>query len=220
VLYWIGRTVRVRLPLFDVVEDNLELAVLLGLGVCCLAASFSGYLGLSPVFGAFCAGLVISHTNLRKPVLAAAQPLQSLLLVVFFVSIGLLVDSAYVRANIGLVVGITVAVLCIKTLLGWGLLFANGVPSGRALVSSLITPQIGEFSFVLVASGVAPGIFSPSQADFLFAVIAASLLVSPIWSGVLHYLVTRYRIHHPMPLPPFDPASGMEKGRPDRTAFE
>jgi CPA2 family monovalent cation:H+ antiporter-2 len=110
VLYWIGRTVRVRLPLFDVVEDNVELAVLLGLGVCCLAASFSGYLGLSPVFGAFCAGLVISHTNLRKPVLAAAQPLQSLLLVVFFVSIGLLVDSAYVRANIGLVVGITVAV--------------------------------------------------------------------------------------------------------------
>jgi hypothetical protein len=39
------------------------------------------------------------------------------------------------------------------------------------------------------------------EADFLLAVIAASLFLSPLWSGMLHYLVIRYRIHDPVALP-------------------
>jgi len=197
-LVWIAYTARIRLPRADLLENNTELAVLFGLGLCCLAATIGGMSGFSPVFGAFCAGLAVSHTNLRKPILAAAQPLQSLLLVVFFVSIGLLVDVDYVMANAGIVLGVTFALLLIKTLLGWGLLYAAGIPSGRALVSSLMTPQIGEFSFVLVTSGMMSGVFTSVQVDFLFAVIAASLFVSPVWSGALHYLVVRHRIHQPV----------------------
>ena len=76
-----------------------------------------------------------------------------------------------------------------KTILGWVLLYAGGEPAGRALVSSLITPQIGEFSFVLTTTGVASGIFVSQEGDFLLAVIAVSLFVSPVWTTVLHYLV-------------------------------
>ena len=206
-LLWIARTARLRLPLVWLLEDNKELAVLFGVGVCCLAASLGGYAGMSPVFGAFCAGLALSHTTLRKPVLEATQPLQSLLLVVFFVSVGLLADLGYVMAHPAIVAGVTVAVLLGKTLLGWGLLYGCGVPVGRALVSSLITPQIGEFSFILVASGVASGIFVGGEVDFLFAVIAASLFLSPIWSGVLHYLLVHSQIHDPRGGPPVEPAS-------------
>jgi Kef-type K+ transport system membrane component KefB len=136
-----------------------------------------------------------------KAVLDAILPLQSLLLVVFFVSIGLLVDLDYVKSHWGVVAAVTLGVLFIKTLFGWALLSLGGEPVGRALVSSLVTPQIGEFSFVLTTSGVASGIFTGFEADFLLAVIAASLFISPIWSGVLHYLVVRYRIHDPDPQP-------------------
>jgi Kef-type K+ transport system membrane component KefB len=136
-----------------------------------------------------------------KAVLDAILPLQSLLLVVFFVSIGLLVDLDYVKSHWGVVAAVTLGVLFIKTLFGWALLSLGGEPVGRALVSSLVTPQIGEFSFVLKTSGVASGIFTGFEADFLLAVIAASLFISPIWSGVLHYLVMRYRIHDPDPQP-------------------
>jgi Kef-type K+ transport system membrane component KefB len=66
---------------------------------------------------------------------------------------------------------------------------ADWLYSGRALVSSLITPQIGEFSIVLTTTGVASGIFISQEADFLLAVIAASLFVSSIWPNVLYYLV-------------------------------
>jgi len=140
-----------------------------------------------------------------KAVLDAILPLQSLLLVVFFVSIGLLVDLDYVKSHWGVVAAVTLGVLFIKTLFGWALLSLGGEPVGRALVSSLVTPQIGEFSFVLTTSGVASGIFTGFEADFLLAVIAASLFISPIWSGVLHYLVVRYRIHDPDPQPSIVP---------------
>ena len=137
----------------------------------------------------------VSHTNLRKPILEATHPLQSLLIVIFFVSIGLLVDLNYVTTHWGVILLVTVTVLCLKTILGWVLLYAGGEPAGRALVSSLITPQIGQFSFVLTTTGVASGIFVSQEADFLLAVIATSLFVSPFWTTVLHYLVVRSKIH-------------------------
>ena len=158
-------------------------------------------IGLSPVYGAFCAGLALARTNLRKAVLDAIQLVQSLSLVVFFVLIGLLVDLEYVKSHWEVIVGVTFGVLFIKTLLGWTLLTIGGEPAGRALVSSLVTPQIGEFSFVTTTSGVALGIFTSFEADFLLPVIAASLLLSPLWSGMLHYLVICYRIHDPVALP-------------------
>ena len=121
-LVWIGKTARQRLPMATLLEGNVELAILFSLGICFLAASLTGYIGLSPVFGAFCAGLALAHTNLRKAVLDVIQPVQSLLLVVFFVSIGLLVDLEYVKSHWGMIVGVTFGVLFIKTLLGWALL--------------------------------------------------------------------------------------------------
>ena len=114
---------------------------------------------------------------------------------IFFVSIGLLVDLNYVTTHWGVILLVTVTVLCLKTILGWVLLYAGGEPAGRALVSSLITPQIGQFSFVLTTTGVASGIFVSQEADFLLAVFAASLFVSPLWATVLHYLDVRSKIH-------------------------
>ncbi|NDG36599.1 MAG: hypothetical protein EBY34_02545 [Alphaproteobacteria bacterium] len=134
-LVWIGKTARQRLPLATLLEGNVELAILFSLGACMLAASLTGAMGLSPVFSAFCAGLALSHTNLRKAVLDAILPLQSLLLVVFFVSIGLLVDLDYVKSHWGVIAAVTLGVLFIKTLFGWALLSLGGEPVGRALVS-------------------------------------------------------------------------------------
>ena len=106
-----------------------------------------------------------------------------------------MVDLNYVAAHWGVILAVTVAALCLKTILGGVLLYVSGEPTGRALVSALITPQIGKFSFVLTTTGVASGIFISQEADFLLAVIAASLFVSPIWSNVLHYLVVLSKIH-------------------------
>jgi CPA2 family monovalent cation:H+ antiporter-2 len=84
--------------------------------------------------GRFAPDWRFAHTNLRKAGLDAIQPVQSLLLVVFFVSIRLLVDTEYVKSHWGMIVGVTFGVLFIKTLLGWALLTIGGEPAGRALV--------------------------------------------------------------------------------------
>ena len=68
---WIARTGRLGLPHGQVSENNVELSILLGLGLCFMTASLTGFMRLSLVFGAFCDGLAISHTNLRKPILNA-----------------------------------------------------------------------------------------------------------------------------------------------------
>ena len=64
-LVWIGKTARQRLPMAMLLEGNVELAILFSLGICFLAASVTGYIELSHVFSEFCAGLALSHTNLR-----------------------------------------------------------------------------------------------------------------------------------------------------------
>jgi len=135
--------------------------------------------------------------------------LPQILLIGFILTLSLTAVALMVLQGLGqsrthagqLTVGVTFGVLFIKTLLGWALLIIGGEPAGRALVSSLVTPPIGELSFVLTTSGVASGIFTSFEADFLLAVIAASLFLSTLWSGMLHYLVIRYRIHDPVALP-------------------
>ena len=58
-LIWVGKTARQRLQMEMLLEGNVELAILFSFGICFLAASVTGYIGLSPVFCAFFAGLAL-----------------------------------------------------------------------------------------------------------------------------------------------------------------
>ena len=79
-------------------------------------------LGLSAAFGAFLAGLVIAGSTLRAEAIAVTHPIQSLLIVVFFLSIGLLIDLDFIVANLGTVIVFVVAVLIVKTVVNVALL--------------------------------------------------------------------------------------------------
>ena len=63
------------------------------------------------------------------------------------------------------------------------------------LFGAKLTAMHGHEAELLTTTGVASGIFVSQEADFLLAVIAASLFVSPVWTTVLHYLVVRSKIH-------------------------
>ena len=65
-LVWIGKTARQRLPMATLLESNVELAILFSLGICFLAASLTGYIGLSPVFGAFCCRLLYLRKGIAR----------------------------------------------------------------------------------------------------------------------------------------------------------
>jgi CPA2 family monovalent cation:H+ antiporter-2 len=181
-LAYIGtRPGKIRLPFSDLVTGRVDLMALASLAFCFAAATVTSLAGLSAAFGAFLAGLVIAGSTLRAEAIAATHPIQSLLMVVFFLSIGLLIDLHYILANLGTVILFVFAVLVIKSAVNVALLRGAGQPWELAFPAGLMLAQIGEFSFVLAATGFANGAITGDAYRLAISVIAISLLVSPLW---------------------------------------
>ncbi|PWV99272.1 CPA2 family monovalent cation:H+ antiporter-2 [Hoeflea marina] len=184
-LWWFGRHPKIRIPFAEAIEDNVDILALGALALCFAAASISGLAGLSPVYGAFLAGIVVGNSTLRSRVIPVIEPIQSILLVVFFLSIGLLIDLDYIWSNILLVLAVALLVIAIKTSLNIFLLRLTGSDPKTALLAGLSMAQIGEFSFVLAAAGYASGALGGDIYRLAIAVTAISLLASPIWFNLM-----------------------------------
>ncbi len=184
-LWWLGRRGKLKIPFAAAIENNTEILALGSLGWCFAAAALSGAVGLSPVYGAFVAGLIVGNSTLRNSVVPVIEPVQSVLLVAFFLSIGLLIDLAFVWSNLALVCAASLAVIAAKTLLNVFLLRITGASRDDALFAGLSMAQIGEFSFVLAAAGLASGALGGDLYLLAITVTAVSLIVSPAWMSVM-----------------------------------
>ena len=170
-----------HIPMSASLEANEELVAIVALAVCFAAAALSGLLGLSPAYGAFLVGLVIGNTADRPKMVAAMRPIQSALLMLFFLSIGLLLDIAYIVDNLLLVLALVLAVTVGKTVFNVAVLRMLGQPWQRAFLAGTVMGQVGEFSFVLAAAAIGAGLMGPDEYRLLVAVIAVSLVASPLW---------------------------------------
>lgn len=169
-------------------------AVIAGLALCFGAAALSGWLGLSTAYGAFALGLLIgnlgeSGASYRH----AVGPLHDLLLMVFFLSVGLLLDIRFVVENTLLIATLLLAVVTLKTLGNFVILRFLQVPYRTAFIMGATLGQIGEFSFVLIALGLAGGFITQESYQIALAVIALSLALSPAWLSLV-----RARLHIPV----------------------
>ena len=188
ILYLLRRK-RLRLPLARFVGNNPDLTPLAGLAFCFGAAALSGLLGLSAAYGAFLAGLVIGNSTSRRVMIHHMLPIQSVLLMVFFLSIGLLIDFAYIWDNLWTVILIVTFVAVLKTVLNVVLIKALGESWPRAFLAGSLLAQLGEFSFVLAALGLSVGAIGDLGYRLIVAVTVLSLLGSPFW------LETARRVH-------------------------
>ncbi|HTO31820.1 MAG TPA: cation:proton antiporter [Pararhizobium sp.] len=187
-LWWFGHRGKLKIPFSAEMEDKVEILALGALAVCFGAAAISGLAGMSPAYGAFLAGIVIGNSTLRSRVIPVIEPIQSVLLVVFFLSIGLLIDLDFIAANFWSVLFGALFVIAAKTVLNIFLLRKSGSPPHIALVAGLSMAQIGEFSFVLAAAGLGAGVLRFETYKVAIAVTALSLLVSPLWVNMMHRL--------------------------------
>lgn len=185
-LWWLGRRGKLRAPFAEQIGNNVELLALGAMAGCFGAAALAGFVGLSPAYGAFVAGLIIGNSTLRTRVLPVIEPIQSILLVVFFLSIGLLIDLGFVWENLGVVLVASLIIIAAKTVLNVFLLRATGHDRETALVAGLSMAQIGEFSFVLAAAGFTGGLLGFDAYRLAIAVTAISLLLSPAWMSIMH----------------------------------
>jgi len=177
----LARAGKITLPFTRAIQDRVDLVALGSVALCFGAAAISGLLGLTAAFGAFVAGLIVANSTLRSKAIEVTQPIQSVLMVVFFLSIGLLIDLDYVVSDIVTVVLFLLGVLIAKSVLNVAILHFVGEPWERAFPAGLIMAQIGEFSFVLATVGFANGLIDEAGYKLAIAVIAMSLLISPFW---------------------------------------
>lgn len=196
-ILFLSRRRRVNLPLPAIVAGHADLTPLLGLACCFGAATISGLLGLSPAYGAFLAGLTIGNSNLRVGMLDTVLPIQSILMMVFFLSIGLLIDLSLVWANLGVVVVMLLVATVGKTLVNLAIFAALRLPWAQALLTALVLSQVGEFSFLLGSIGFERQVISNEEFRIIITVTALSLVVSPLWMGAvrrLHRVATFQRV--------------------------
>lgn len=172
---------RIRLPFSRAIGGNADLTPLTALAYCFAAAAASGFMGLSPAYGAFLAGLLIGNSTERAAVHSATQPIQSVLLMVFFLSIGLLIDLAYIWENLGTVLSLLLVVVVLKSVMNVGVLHLLGEPWQRSFLAGVVLAQIGEFSFVILAAGASVGIVDSDGYRLFVALIALNLTLSPLW---------------------------------------
>jgi CPA2 family monovalent cation:H+ antiporter-2 len=107
---------------------------------------------------------------------------------VFFLSIGLLIDINYIFENWQHVLLVLAIVTLLKTTVNVAILHWLGEPWQRAFHSGVTMSQVGEFSFIIVAAGLAAHAISEEGYRLMIAVIALSLLISPMWLAVARKL--------------------------------
>jgi K+:H+ antiporter len=180
-ILFLSQRERVHLPFLKAISGNADLLPLFGIVFCLGMAAVSGIVGTSPAFGAFLAGLIIGNSQERERIVEATQPIQAILLMIFFLSIGLLIDLTYIIQNIVLVLVMLSAVILVKTLVNIMILRITGVDWRSAFIAGTALGQIGEFSFLLMAAGGDSDFVSPDIAQLMITVIALSLMISPLW---------------------------------------
>jgi monovalent cation:H+ antiporter-2, CPA2 family len=160
--------------------QSRELFVLVALTAALGTALTSAYLfGVSLALGAFVAGVVVSESPLSHQVGADLLPFREAFAVLFFVSVGMLVNPGYLLANWRQVLALSALVVVGKSVLAALIGFSFPYPARTALVVGAGLSQIGEFSFIVGQAGVALGVLDETQYSLILAGAIVSITVNP-----------------------------------------
>jgi CPA2 family monovalent cation:H+ antiporter-2 len=158
---------------------SAELFVLLALVIVLLTAGLTHLIGLSPALGAFLAGMLLGESHYRHQIEADIRPFRDILLGVFFVSIGMLIDLRLFASHGLLILGLTLGLLLIKGSVVALLVKWRGSDSETAWRSGLALAQGGEFCFALMAQMQQNNLMPAELGGPLLAATFCSMVVTP-----------------------------------------
>ncbi|MEW6638222.1 MAG: cation:proton antiporter [Actinomycetota bacterium] len=182
--------------------------VAIGLGV-----GYGTYLfGLSFAFGAFVAGMVLSQSEYSHQALADIGPLRDVFAMLFFVSVGMLIDPQFLLENAGTVLLVVLLVFVVKGLLFGGLARAFGYVNIAPFAVSLGLFQVGEFSFVIARTGLDAEAISQATYSIVLTTAVITMAITPFATRLAPVLYGRWRERFPRePLLTFNlPEMGMK----------
>ena len=156
-----------------------EMFVVAGLFTVLAASAVMEVLGLSTALGAFIAGVMLAESPYRHELEADIDPFRSILLGLFFLSVGMLLDLSVLVERPLFIVGLAAGVIAIKAAVLYGLARLFGMDAGRAIQLGLLLSQGGEFGFVLFGQATDAALITPEGASVFGAVVTLSMATTP-----------------------------------------
>lgn len=168
-------------PLLHVIGlvSERELFVVAGLLAVCASAALMSWIGVSPALGAFIAGVMLADSPFRHELEADIDPFRSLLLGLFFLAVGMMLDLDVVAANPLIVIGMAALLVSVKISIITVLARLMGTPWRAAFVLGLLLSQGGEFAFVLFSEAQGALLIAPQAVSLSNAIVTLSMATTP-----------------------------------------
>ena len=144
-----------------------------------IAYAASAFFDVSFALGAFLAGLVVGESDHSHRAADETLPLRDAFAVLFFVSIGMLLDPSYILRQPGAIVAVVLLVVVGKSLAALGIVVLFKYPIRTALTVAAGLAQVGEFSFLLATVGLSLALLPPEGVQLIVAAAIVSITVNP-----------------------------------------
>jgi CPA2 family monovalent cation:H+ antiporter-2 len=148
---------------------------------------------VSFALGAFFAGMILSESELSHRAAQETLPLRDAFAVLFFVSVGMLVDPGIVVRDAGALLAVVLIVVIGKSVAAFAIVRLFGYPNSHALTVSASLAQIGEFSFILAGLGVSLALLPERGRDLILAGAIISILLNPVLFALLDWTLAGAR---------------------------
>ncbi len=168
-------------PLFRLIGNmgEREMFVVAALFTVLAAGAVMELLGLSTALGAFIAGVMLADSPYRHELEADVEPFRSILLGLFFLAVGMMLDLGAIARDPLFVLSMALMLITVKAAVMFGLARLFGVPWRGALALGLLLSQGGEFGFVLFAQASHALLIAPEAASLFGAVVTLSMATTP-----------------------------------------
>lgn len=171
-------------PLFSFItpehSESSELPIAVTLLVVLGAAWSTEHFGLSLALGAFVSGVLVAETDFRLTAEESIYPFKSLLLGLFFMSVGMKIDVMTIYDKLGSIITFSLALIALKSAIIAGLCILFGFSRGVSIHAGLLLSQGGEFAFILFGLGKECGVLQEATANMLLLVVTFSMALTPI----------------------------------------
>lgn len=179
-VWLVGIIVMPRLLERVMIARSRELFLLSVVAFALGTASISFLAGLSLAFGAFLAGLLVSESEYAHETLGEVFPLREVFAVVFFVSMGMLIEPDAFVEDPDIVLTIAALGVFGKLVLVSGISGAFGYSPRSAFTGGLALANMGEFSFVIVTVAIDEQLIDAGLSEAVLAAVLLSIAVSPL----------------------------------------
>lgn len=156
-----------------------ELFVAVGLFTVLAAAALMHALHLSTALGAFIAGVMLADSPYRHEIESDVEPFRTILLGLFFVAVGMVLDISVIIANPLFIISMALVLVAVKAGIIAGVCRLFGVEWGQAWGLGMLLSQGGEFGFVLFSQASAGLLIKPEAATMFSAIVTLSMVTTP-----------------------------------------